>query len=212
MKNKTKLIILPIVLLILAGCSQSVERADRTITLIQDNMTSVINLISEIQFNEQGLQEQFEEMINSEQELQAFQNEEANIYTNINQRSEYLTQLEENRTNLVDLREEINAQSERDELPSDQVTQVDQNLEQLVGYLETYINDYQTNLEIEQQLYESLANPDLDYTQFFSLFDQISIITTNNQMNLEKVIQYVEPINTVLINIKVHLANLQEAS
>ena len=163
--------------------------------------------------NTHGLRgSQFEEMINSEQELQAFQNEEANIYTNINQRSEYLTQLEENRTNLVDLREEINAQSERDELPSDQVTQVDQNLEQLVGHLETYINDYQTNLEIEQQLYESLANPDLDYTQFFSLFDQISIITTNNQMNLEKVIQYVEPINTVLINIKVHLANLQEAS
>lgn len=212
MKNKRKLIILPIVLLILAGCSQSVERADRTITLIQDNMTSIINLISEIQFNEQGLQGQFEEMINSEQELQAFQNEEAGIFVNIDQRNEYLTQLEENRTSLVGLREEIQAQSESDGLPSDQVTQVDQNLEQLIGHLETYINDYRTNLEVEQQLYQSLANPNLDYTQFFGLFDQISVITTNNQMNLEKVIEYVEPINTILINLKVYLANLQEAS
>lgn len=212
MKKLIKSISVLLIILLIAGCSQSVERSDRTITLIQDNMTNVINIISEIQFNEQELQNQFESMINSEQELQAFANEEASIYQNIQTRQELLDKLEENRNALTDLRDEIKVQSERNELPADQVQQVDQFMDEFVNHLEVYITDYHANLTTEKQLYQSMANPELDYTQFFNVFDKISVLTTNNQMNLEKVIELVEPINTILINLKVHLANIQEAS
>ncbi|MBG9982710.1 YkyA family protein [Aerococcaceae bacterium DSM 111020] len=212
MKKLIKSLSLFLVMLLIVGCSQSVERSDRTITLIQDNMTNVINVISEIQFNEQELQQQFESMINSEQELQAFANEEASIYQNIQTRQELMKKLDEHRNTLADLRDEIKVQAERNELPSDQVQQVDQLMEGFVNHLEVYTTDYQANLTTEKQLYQSMANPDLDYTQFFNLFDKISVLTTNNQMNLEKVIELVEPINTILINLKVHLANIQEAS
>lgn len=212
MKSKLKLIFLPIILLVLVGCRQSFERADRTITLVQDNMNSIVSIISDIQYQESLIQEQFEEMIQSPKALESFSNEEAIIYQNIQTRSDLLNQLDEKNQEFDQLKKEIQAQVERDELPSDTVDSLVDYIDQLSNHLSTYIEDYQTHLLHEKQEYQTLADPSVDYTEFFALFDRMEIITVNNQMNLENVVELIEPINTILINLKVQLANLQEAS
>lgn len=211
MKQLNKFVLLIMATLFIAGCNNSVERADRTVSLIQDNVTLIINELTEIQLAESNIQAEFESTIaNAGDDLSYFMNDEAPILQNIVRRTEHLTKLEEARSDLDTLSEEFSKQAENSPLPTEQVNNQVSQLQSLSQDVTTYIADYTTNLDTEAMIYKSIANPETDYASFFAVFDRVSVLHTTNNINLERILGYFEPINAQLINFKVYLANLQE--
>lgn len=211
MKTKGKLLFLSIILIFLTACDNSVERSDRTVTLIQENITAIVNELTEIQLNEGNVQQDFETTLNKGDGLEQFDNEENEIYVNINNRKEHLSNLDEYREEMVTLIEEISTQADSGPLPADQVNRQAELLGQLNEVLVTYIQDYEANIETERIIYRSVANPEMNIDTFYDVFDSVQVLAKNNQMNLESVLGYFEPINTQLVNFKVYLANLSES-
>lgn len=210
MKKIYKITSLLALILILTACSQYLERASRTIELMQDSVTSIISLMQDIQNYERDIQEHFEATLNSDQGLEIFNQKDNPILDNTQARSQLLDKLEEASKQLVGLAEELGSQRDARNAPSQEIDQIVAVVSDLAEDLNRYIADYRTNLSLERQSYQAIGNPDIDFTNFFQVFDNIEVLSTNNFMNLEKVLTYFEPLNTHLINFKVYLANLQE--
>lgn len=213
MKHLNKFVILLFTTLFIAGCNNSVERTDRTVSLVQENVTSIVNELTEIQLAEGNIQAEFENTIaNASDDLSYFANNDSPIQQNIQRRQEHLTKLEEVRSELDTLIEEFSNQVDKSPLPADQVTNQITQLQGLSQEITTYITDYRDTIETESIVYKSIANPETDYTSFFAVFDSVSKLHTTNKINLERILGYFEPINAQLINFKVYLANLQESN
>lgn len=213
MKQLNKMVIVLVATLFIAGCNNAVERSNRLITLIQENVTALVNELTEIQLAENNIQAEFETTISSgSDDFSAFSSDDSPIQLNIQRRKEHLTKLGELNTELVELIEEVENQSNNTPLPIDQMNSQIGLLKGLSEELTTYITDYQANIETESIIYKALANPETNYETFFTVFDRVSTLHTTNNINLERILGYFEPINAQLINFKVYLANLQEGN
>lgn len=213
MKQLKNIVVVLIASLVLTACNNSVERTDRLVTMLQENVTALVNELTEIQLAENNLQAEFETTIASgSDDFSAFSSSDAPIQQNIQRRKEHLNKLDEHRTDLLSLIEEVDNQIDNSPLPMDQMTSQIAQLNGLTEELSIYINDYLANLDTESIIYQSLANPETNYETFFSVFDRVAVLHTTNNINLERILGYFEPINAQLINFKVYLANLQEGN
>ncbi len=211
MKNLYRLTLLALCLL-LAGCSQSLERSIRTTTLVQDNITAITNHLAEIQLLEESVQTDFESTLKAgEDDLSLFKSSDSAIQENVAKRRKLIQELQDNSDKLQELNDEMVSQLKRSEVPKDQINEIIDLVSNLQKDLEVYSSDYLQNLDLESQTYQSIANPDTNFENFFKIFDTIEILMTNNEMNLEKVLTYFESINAHLIDFKVYLTNLQES-
>lgn len=207
-----KLFTLAIVFVMLSACSNSIERADRTVGIIQENVTSIIGKISEVQNYENDLQADFEATLALNEDLSSFNEADNPVETNIASRRQLLNEIEENRTNLLDLIDEIQEIPSSDDLPQDQLNRVVEYVENLSVDLERYVTNYLENLQSESMTFKSIANPDLDHQSFFSVFDNINQLSIENHINLDRLIAHFEPLNSLLVNLKVYLVNITEAN
>src|SRR5690625_6795668 len=92
MKHLNKIVILLITTLFIAGCDNSLERADKTVSLVQENVTSIVNELTEIQLAEGNLQAEFESTIaNAGDDLTYFASDYLTIQTNILHCKDHLT-------------------------------------------------------------------------------------------------------------------------
>ncbi|UPQ85574.1 YkyA family protein [Ignavigranum ruoffiae] len=211
MKKYIQLLLIPCLILALTACDSSISRIDRTFTLVQENITKIVNELTEIQLLESHVQDDFETTLKASEDLSAFRAEDSVILQNVNQRSEHLNNLADLITELDKLIEEINNQEpNKDEQIKAQVDAIVAELEPLTANLKVYLKDYQDSLQPEKQTYQAVANPNNDYTTFFKVFDNVNILNKTNQINLEKVLGYFEPINAKLIDFKVYLTNLKK--
>ncbi|AXY25821.1 hypothetical protein CL176_07320 [Suicoccus acidiformans] len=210
MRKLIPLITMSLLALLLVACDNSLNRADRTITLVQDHVNEIINELNEIQLQEENLQADFEETLNQSEDLSAFKNTENKVYQNVQTRQSHLERLQELTGELGNLTKEFETIQRRETLPNDQVNQLLERINQLNTDMSTYVSDYLANLQIEQTTYQSIANAETDYNDFFGVFDNVNTLASTNQMNLEKVLAHFESINTQLINFKVFIANAQE--
>ena len=187
MKHLNKIVILLISTLFIAGCDNSLERADKTVSLVQEKVTSIVNELTEIQLAEGNLQAEFESTIaNAGDDLTYFASDDSPIQQNIQRRKEHLTKLEEVRGELDTMIEEFSNQVDNSPLPTEQVTNQITQLQELSQEIVTYISDYRENIETESIVYKSIANPETDYSSFFAVFDRVSQLHTTNQINLER--------------------------
>lgn len=212
MKHTIRILVLSFSIILLSACNNAIERTDRTITLIQENVTQIVNELTEIQHIESNLQAEFESTLNSSDDLSIFNDKDTPIMQNIDRRIEHLDLLVEEQATLVELAEELTNQRENTPLPVDQLDNHILLLNDLASSLTTYIEDYRNNLETERIIYKSIANPETDYSSFFAVFDSVDVLHTTNFINLEKVLTNFEPINAQLVNFKVYIANLKENS
>lgn len=212
MKHTIRILVLSFSIILLSACNNAIERTDRTITLIQENVTQIVNELTEIQHIESNLQAEFESTLNSSDNLSIFNDKDTPIMQNIDRRIEHLDLLVEEQATLVELAEELTNQRENTLLPVDQLDNHILLLNDLASSLTTYIEDYRNNLETERIIYKSIANPETDYSSFFAVFDSVDVLHTTNFINLEKVLTNFEPINAQLVNFKVYIANLKENS
>lgn len=211
MKKYIQLLLIPCLILALTACDSSINRIDRTFTLVQENITKIVNELTEIQLLESHVQDDFETTLKASEDLSAFRAEDSVILQNVNQRSEHLNNLADLINELDKLIEEINNQEpNKDEQIKAQVDAIVAELEPLTANLKVYLKDYQDSLQPEKQTYQAVANPNNDYTTFFKVFDNVNILNKTNQINLEKVLGYFEPINVKLIDFKVYLTNLKK--
>lgn len=198
--------------LALVACSQSVERGLRTTELVQDNINSITNNLNEIQRLENAIQTDFETTLRQgDQDLSVFNKSDNPIMTNVANRNKLLDQLQKASDTIEELNEEMVSQLEKSDIPKDQTKEIVELVAAMKQDLNVYTSDYKKNLELEKQTYQSIANPDTNYDNFFGVFNNIDVIMTNNQMNLEKVLGYFEKINAHLIDFKVYLTNLKES-
>lgn len=212
MKRSVKIFLIFFSTVLLAACNNTIERTDRTVTLIQENVTSIVNELTEIQLIENNLQGEFEATLNSSDSLEVFAQEDTSIMSNINARSEHLDLLEEQRQQLNDLAAEFDNQISSSPLPEQEMLNQIALLNELSEALSIYLTDYKQNLETERVIYQSIANPETNYESFFAVFNRVSVLHTTNNINLENALGYFEPINAQLVNFKVYLANLKESN
>ncbi|UUX34516.1 YkyA family protein [Fundicoccus culcitae] len=213
MKSISKIVGLMLLSFILVGCDNSVNRADNTIGLMQDKVTMIINELNQIQTYEANLQADFETTLQeANDDLAVFNNPDTLVEQNIQNRKEHLDTLKVQVQELVDLTPELETLMDSNDLPTSQFQQVNQMINQLAVDINYYIENYQSNLELESMTFKSIAHPDTEYQSFFGVFDNINEISTYNLMNLDKVLGQFEPLNALLINIKVYLVNLQESN
>lgn len=210
MKKIMKLVLVSSVLIFLSGCNSSIDRIDRTFTLLQDNITKIVNELTEIQLSESHLQKDFETTLSATEDLSAFKKEDSVINQNLTQRKDHIKKLDELIEEIDNLHEEISSQNFSDDSLKTQAESIQEQIVKLSSNLKVYTKDYKSNLELERLTYESIANPDIDYDSFFKVFENINTLALTNQMNLEKVLGFFEDINTKLINIKVYLTTLKE--
>lgn len=211
MKTIIKRLVILSSLILLVACDNTLQRTDRLISLVQENVTQLVNQLNEIQLAESDLQADFEETLHAQgDKLTSFAQGDAKVYQNIKRRQDHLRKLEELTDQLVEYAEEFTKQANKSNLPvADSQRTVDL-MVQLADDLTTYNEDYKHSLTLEEQTYQSIASPEMDYTKFFGVFDNVQTLQTTNHINLERVLSHFEPINTQLINFKVYLTNLQE--
>lgn len=209
MKKTFQLFLLTFSIILLAACDNSIERADRAIGLIQENVTQIVNELNEVQVLENNLQNDFETMLQSSEDLEIFNANDSLIQENIQNRKDHLTSITESVSKLNELITELENVKKSETIPTAQIDQVITYLTNLSADLEVYIADYQDNLTEEAITFKSIANPETDYNTFFGVFDNINTLSTENYINLDKILVHFEPLTSLLINLKVFLVDAQ---
>lgn len=208
MKRLIKLFIILSTFLTISACGNNIVRSERTFTLLQENITSIVNELNEIQLQESYIQQDFESTLNASDDLSAFKNMDADIYKNLKQRKSHLDNLNKLNQELIKLQEEIsNENFSNDEDLEKQVNSLTELLSPLRNDLQVYIDDYLNSLQPEKETYQSVANNEIDYHSFANVFDNVNTLNQTNLMNLEKVLGYFENINANIIDIKVYITN-----
>ncbi|MCW6659841.1 YkyA family protein [Aerococcaceae bacterium NML191292] len=210
MKKITQFIALIMVTFVLAACNNSLERATRTVGLMQEDMSKIVNQLSEIQMLESNLQSDFDNTLAGTDDLNVFLKEDSPVSLNLSKRKEHLTTLKDTMNSLVELADELIALNKNTHLPVEQFTALHHEVKTLESALTVYITDYQNGLAQESISFKSIANPDADYANFFGVMSNVNQLAVTNNINLDKVLPSFEPINSQLINVKVTLVNMAD--
>ncbi|MFN0602889.1 YkyA family protein [Facklamia hominis] len=211
--KKTKLVLILIsILFLVSGCGRSIQRANRAIGLIQDHVTNIIGKISEVQNREFDLQANFEATLKQSEDLSAFLSSDTPLAENISKRQALIDEIAKSQTTLQEMVEELNSLPDKEQLPKEQVQKLIEYVKQLNQDLDTYVAQYRTNLKQETATFKALANTKTNHESFFKVFNNINQLYTENNMNLDRVIANFDPLNSLLVNLKVYLVNLTEKS
>lgn len=210
MKKTFQLFLLVFSVILLTACDNSIQRADRAIGLIQENVTKVVNELNEIQVLENNLQRDFESMLDNPDDLSVFNLNDSQVQVNIQNRQTRLTIITETATKLSELAQELEQVKSSEAIPSDQFNQAITLINNLTTDLTVYVEHYQANLNEESMTFKSIANPETDYNTFFGVFDNINALAAENNINLDKLLVHFEPLNSLLVNLKVFLVDAQQ--
>ena len=101
MKAK-QILVLIVSVVLLSACGNSLQRAERTVGLIQDHVTAIIGKISEIQNQEADIQANFEATIKASEDLSAFNQADSPIEANVQKRQALLDEIDDHRKQLID--------------------------------------------------------------------------------------------------------------
>ncbi|MBK0348427.1 YkyA family protein [Aerococcaceae bacterium zg-ZJ1578] len=196
----------------IAACDNSIERANNAIGLIQDQMTKLVNELYEMQNLENQLQANFEDDLkNSNDNLGYFNQENLLVIQNSALRLEHLTNMEKAITEIERLMPELINGRKNNALPMNDFESLDKMIQSMKGDLSTYITDYRQNISLETQTFHSIGNPDIDYSNFFKVFDNINQLSETNLYNLDRLLVHFEPINQLIVDTKVKVVTLLES-
>ena len=207
--NKIKpLILLICVCFFLTACDKSLDRAERTIGLVQDDVTTILNALNEIQNQEKTLQSDFEQDL-AQNNLEQFNSSDSKVETNIKARQAQIDEINKKRQHLTEMQKELGQLKDKNELPTALLQQIYDRLATFEQDIATYVTEYSSNLALESNSFKSIANPESNYTSFFNVLKNINTLSVNNYINLDKVLPHFEQLNATLVNVKVDLVNQQ---
>ena len=208
--NKIKpLILLLCACFFLAACDKALVRADRTIGLIQEDITTILSDLNEIQNQEKNLQSDFEQDL-AQNNLELFNTNDGKVAQNVQARQKQLDDINKKRQHLTEMLKELTQLKDKKELPTEQLQQIYDKVTAFDQDLAVYVGDYATNLNLESTSFKSIANPESSYTSFFDVLKNVNTLSINNYIHLDKVIPHFEKLNADLVNLKVNLVKQQE--
>lgn len=211
MKKLKPLLLMVVLMLFIAGCDNSIERANNTIGLMQDQVTKIVNELYEVQNLENTLQVDFEaDLKNANDNLDYFNHDEIQVITNINQRKEHLKAMSTAMDELLKLLPELESTRKNESLPVADFDRLKTMVTNLEIDLDTYVDNYFPNLDLETQTFKAIGNPNVDYSSFFKVFDNINKLSETNLYHLNALLKHFEPINSLLVDTKVKIVTLQE--
>lgn len=212
MKKITYVSFLLLMTFLLIGCNKSLPRAERIIGLMQEEMTTLVAQLNELQTLEDELQQDFEKTLNEDDSLELFSDSNSRVQQNVYLRKGTIKQLQQSLDTILSLESELLALKNKRSIPENVLDAIHQEVNEMDEAMALFLSDYMNNLELEEKTFSSLASPESNFESFFKVIEDINILSTTNQINLDQAITHFEPLNTTLVNAKVELIHSLESS
>lgn len=158
---------------ILTGCDTGVAQAVDVTSEIETVENTIIEKLNAIASKEATLQAEFETTLAEDQELSTFKDESATVFENIETRQTDLDSLTEAAENLKGQTDELTS-LESEELPSEEITTVTDDLTTLNGSLDQFVEQYGASLTEQESYFKSLVEEDATYETLQSGIEQLN--------------------------------------
>lgn len=158
---------------ILTGCDTGVAQAVDVTSEIETVENTIIEKLNAIASKEATLQAEFETTLAEDEELSTLKDESATVFENIETRQTDLDSLTEAAENLKGQTDELTS-LESEELPSEEITTVTDNLTTLNGSLDQFVEQYGASLTEQESYFKSLVEEDATYETLQSGIEQLN--------------------------------------
>lgn len=212
MKKITYVSFLLFITIFLVGCSKSLPRAERIIGLMQEEMTSLVAQLNELQALEDELQQDFESTLDQDHSLELFADTDSPIQQNVFLRKDTINQLRQTLDTILSLENELLDLKDKKNIPEDVLNTIHQEVNAMDEAMDIFLKDYMDNLSLEEKAFASVASDDSNFESFFKVIEDINTLSTTNEINLDRAITHFEPLNTTLVNAKVELIHSLEST
>ncbi|MGX7349362.1 YkyA family protein [Dolosicoccus paucivorans] len=212
MKKITYVSFLLFITIFLVGCSKSLPRAERIIGLMQEEMTSLVAQLNELQALEDELQQDFESTLDQDHSLELFADTDSPIQQNVFLRKDTINQLRQTLDTILSLENELLDLKDKKNIPEDVLNTIHQEVNAMDEAMDIFLKDYMDNLSLEEKAFASVASDDSNFGSFFKVIEDINTLSTTNEINLDRAITHFEPLNTTLVNAKVELIHSLEST
>lgn len=150
--------------ILLAGCSESVSIEDATSSVdeIENQKDNVIANINDILALEEGMQEEFEEDL-AENESELFSEREAQVFSSLEERESHLGAINDASQTMQmenEIIEVVLEDGDSEELPVDDLEQLNEQTASLHNELEEYIEAYSSELQFQEEYFTGLGEDD----------------------------------------------------
>lgn len=158
---------------ILTGCDTGVAQAVDVTSEIETVENTIIEKLNAIASKEATLQAEFETTLAEDEELSTLKDESATVFENIETRQTDLDSLTEAAENLKGQTDELTS-LESEELPSEEITTVTDDLTTLNGSLDQFVEQYGASLTEQESYFKSLVEEDATYETLQSGIEQLN--------------------------------------
>lgn len=166
-------VILAATLLMLAGCSSPAEKAQTSLSDIEELQTSVMESFTQLADLENSLQTEFEAALTEDESLSTLSDGSAEVHANIEERRELLEKLSESNEEILSQHEEM-LQIDHDEMPAEAFNGVLGSLDSVTESLDAFTESYGAQLDSEKTYFESLGQDDADYEIFQNGIERVN--------------------------------------
>lgn len=177
-----------------ACASYSLDDLASSAETMEEDVSTLINELNTVFDAESNLQPTFEEDLDANPELDQFADESAGVFDAIQTRRDSLSNIQDLTSEIADHGEYL-ADYDGEELDSSEVSQLADHFSELAELLESYTNDYTTNLDQENEFFTSLGNSDAGPE---TLIDGIDSINENHQDLTDQASQINQKLDEVL--------------
>lgn len=169
--------------LFLAACSNGAAELQEDVESVSQIKEELVVSLNEIQSKEASMQEEFDASLVSDEDLVSFKDGSAQLFSNIDSRSEQLASIQKL---LKDLEKETSRLNKQDdeELPLTAVQTLSQTVTDIQTTLTDYVETYDNQLAEEKTTFESFGSDDADFN---TLYNGIDRLNATSHANLEKI-------------------------
>lgn len=205
MKNITKTVFIASTLTILTACTNynlsSVEDATNKVDEETSELVEEFNSLYDL---ESELFKTFESDLEVDNELGSFSNNNAEVFTNIDNREEKLTSISDLNDNLKE-HSDYFANYDGEELNQEDTNQLAQQLDEFTSMIDTYNTEYSTSLENQREYFNSLGSNEASADTFIDGMSELNkehevLVVLSNELNekFDETLKTVENFKTTL--------------
>ncbi|MBM6613803.1 YkyA family protein [Desemzia sp. RIT804] len=158
---------------VLTGCDTGVAQAVDVTTEIETIESTIIEKLNTIASQEATLQSEFETTLAEDEDLSTLKDGSATVFENIKTRQTDLDSLTEAAESLKEQSDQLTA-LDSEELPSEEISTVTDDLTTLNGSLEQFIEQYGTSLAEQETYFQALVEEDATYETLQSGIEQLN--------------------------------------
>ncbi|WP_059104115.1 YkyA family protein [Shouchella shacheensis] len=152
-------------ILALVGCSSPTEDASKAVEAIDSQKETIVSALNEVVALESNVQEDMESDL-AEDSGEALSSGEANIFTNVAERGEKIEELAKANEAMQEGNDQLASATSSEEtegLPMTELEHLQEQVESLQTHVESYVDQYQGELEAEERFFTELGGENADF-------------------------------------------------